>query len=156
MLKGSKTIKIMKGGKNRWGVTQVKAILYVFLHIWKQEISIYYGNKEIHAIEYYFWLWCTFWASYWHIKCKINWERTFKRLHDWVSYRKDCFFLGSSKEVQKEPPEVFYEKAILKYSTIFTGKHLCWNLFSPALESLQLRRRRDSDGGVFLWILQIF
>ena len=60
MLKGSKTIKIMKGGKNRLELTQVKAILYVFLHIQKQEISVYYDNKEIHAIEYCFWLWCTF------------------------------------------------------------------------------------------------
>ena len=43
-----------------------------------------------------------------------------------------------SKEVQKEPPEVFYKKAILKNSTIIIGKHLCWSLFSPVLESLQL------------------
>ena len=46
MLKGSKTIKIMKGTKNRRGLTQVKAI---FLHINKQEILMYYENKEIHA-----------------------------------------------------------------------------------------------------------
>ena len=46
VLKGSKTIKIMKGTKNRRGLTQVKAI---FLHINKQEILMYYENKEIHA-----------------------------------------------------------------------------------------------------------
>ena len=53
-------------------------------------------------------------------------------------YRKDNFFLGSSNEAQKKPPEVFYKKAILKNSTIFTGKHLCRSLFSSVLESLQL------------------
>ena len=50
ILKGSKTIKITKGSKNIGGLTQVKAIC--FLHIKKQEISIYYGSKDIHAIEY--------------------------------------------------------------------------------------------------------
>ena len=48
MLKGSKTIRIMKGNKSRGGLTQVKPIY--FLHIKKQEISIYYDGKEIHAI----------------------------------------------------------------------------------------------------------
>ena len=37
---------MMKRSKNRRGLTQVKA---VFLHINKQEILIYYGNKETHA-----------------------------------------------------------------------------------------------------------
>ena len=94
MLKRSKTIKIMKGSKNRGRLTQVKVLLYVtcFCIYRKQEISIYYDSKEIHAIEYCFWLWCTFWASYWHIKCKVSWERTFKRLHNWAIYRKDFLF----------------------------------------------------------------
>ena len=46
MLKGGKTIKTMKGSKNRMGLTQVKAI---FLHISKQEILICYDNKAIHS-----------------------------------------------------------------------------------------------------------
>ena len=37
---------MMKRSKNRRGLTQVKA---VFLHINKQEILIYYGNKETNA-----------------------------------------------------------------------------------------------------------
>ena len=45
MLKGSKT-KILKGRKNRRGLTHVKA---TFLHTNKQEILIYFDNKEIHA-----------------------------------------------------------------------------------------------------------
>ena len=31
--------------------------------------------------------------------------------------------------MQKQPPEVFYEKTILKIFSLFTGKHLCWSLF---------------------------
>ena len=31
--------------------------------------------------------------------------------------------------LEKQPPEVFYKKAILKNLAIFTGKHLCWSLF---------------------------
>ena len=27
--------------------------------------------------------------------------------------------------VQKQPPEVFFKKGVLKYSANFTGKHLC-------------------------------
>ena len=96
-----------------------------FFGIQRNKKYWYYDNKEIHAIKCYFWLRCTFWVSYWHIKCKINWERTFKRLHNWALYQKDCFFLGSSKEVQKEPPEVLYKKRALKNSTIFAEKHLC-------------------------------
>ena len=46
MLKEGKTIKTMKGSKNRMGLTQVKAI---FLHISKQEILICYDNKAIHS-----------------------------------------------------------------------------------------------------------
>ena len=46
MQKGSKIIKIMKGSKNRRGLTQVKNI---FLHINKQEILMYCNTKEIYA-----------------------------------------------------------------------------------------------------------
>ena len=30
---------------------------------------------------------------------------------------------------QKQPPEVFYKKAVLKSFTTFTEKHMCWSLF---------------------------
>ena len=52
---------------------------------------------------------------------------------------KTVFLGGPNKEVQKEPQEVLYKKAALKNSTIFTGKHLCWSLFSPTLEYLRLK-----------------
>ena len=31
--------------------------------------------------------------------------------------------------MQKQPPEMFYKKAVIKNLTIFTGKGLCWNFF---------------------------
>ena len=153
MLKDSKTIKIMKGSKNRRELTQVKAIC--FLHIKKQEISIYYDSKEIHAIEFCFWFWCTFWASHWLIKSKINWQRTIKRLPNWAIYRKDCFFLGSVKEVQKEPPEVFYEKAIPQFSQ-YSQEILQYSQENTCVGVLATLLKRASNAGVFLWILQIF
>ena len=90
MLKGSKTIKIMKG------INKSKSFSFFFFATKKQKISIYYNkkvlykkfytssylnlldyNKDTHAKKYCSWLCCTFWASYWRIKCKINWERTY-------------------------------------------------------------------------------
>ena len=32
-------------------------------------------------------------------------------------------------KVQKQPPEVFYKKGVLRNFTIFTEKHLCRSLF---------------------------
>ena len=33
------------------------------------------------------------------------------------------------KKDLKHPPEVFDQKTALKIFAIFTGKHICWNLF---------------------------
>ena len=50
MLKGSKT-KIMKGSKNKRGLTQVKAIFFEYK---RTKELIYYDNKEILAKKYCF------------------------------------------------------------------------------------------------------
>ena len=51
-MKESKTIKIMKGSKNRRELTQVKTIyIYIFLHINKQTKSIYYDNGTIDILS---------------------------------------------------------------------------------------------------------
>ena len=34
-----------------------------------------------------------------------------------------------TSQLQKQPPEVFYKKGVLKYFTKFTGKHLCQSFF---------------------------
>ena len=38
--------------------------------------------------------------------------------------------------LQKQPPYVFYKKGTLKISANFTGKHLCWSLFSTKVLQL--------------------
>ena len=38
---------------------------------------------------------------------------------------------------QKQPPEVFYKKAVLENFAIFTGKNLCWSLFLKKLEAFK-------------------
>ena len=43
---------------------------------------------------------------------------------------------------QKQPPDVFYKKGVLKNFAKFTGKHLCQILF--------LNKIVDPDTGVFL------
>ena len=49
----------------------------------------------------------------------------------------------NSNQLQKEPPEVFYKKTVVKIFAIFRGKHLVWSLyliklqaFSPATSAL--------------------
>ena len=83
MLKESKTIIIIKGSKNRRGLTQEKAIS-------KQEIWYIKTTRKstLKNIVYD----CTF-GAYWYINSKINWERIFKRLHKcaisfWDSVKK--------------------------------------------------------------------
>ena len=58
MLKGSKTIKMMKGSKNKTGLMQISMVkaIKVFLHINKHKILAYYDNKKIHDTKYCFWL----------------------------------------------------------------------------------------------------
>ena len=48
--------------------------------------------------------------------------------------------------------------AILKIFAIFTGKHLCWNLFLIKLQDWRPTNllKRDSNTGVFLWKLLNF
>ena len=67
-----------------------------------------------------------------------------------------CFVLV--KCMPPQPQEVFYKKAVLKHFTIFIGKHLCWSLFLLKLQvwKTAILLKRDSNIGVFLWILQNF
>ena len=39
--------------------------------------------------------------------------------------------------VQKQPPEVFFKKNVLKNFANFTGKHLCWSLFFNKVTGLR-------------------
>ena len=55
------------------------------------------------------------------------------------------YFKWHYNPFQKQPPEEFYEKAVVKSFVVSSGKHLCWNLFliklklfRPAFSGLQL------------------
>ena len=65
-----------------------------------------------------------------------------------------------SKRVSAENQriDVFYKKAGLKHFAIFTGKHLYWSLFLIQLQTFRSATllKRDSNTGVFLWILKFF
>ena len=52
----------------------------------------------------------------------------------------------------------FVKKTVLKNFAIFTGEHLCWSVFLIKLLvfSPATLIKRNSDTGVFLWILRIF
>ena len=54
--------------------------------------------------------------------------------------------------VQKQPPEVFCEKSVIKNSANFTGKRLNWSLFLVTLLSFKPATllKRDSNTSVFL------
>ena len=70
-------------------------------------------------------------------------------------YKNTCAFILLWWN-QKQPPEVFYKKAVLKNFAIFTGKHLCWSLFIIKFQTFRPDSKRDPNTGVFLWILQNF
>ena len=47
-------------------------------------------------------------------------KQTINNLNRWV------VVLDVIINIQKQPPVVFYKKAVLKNFAVFTGKHLCW------------------------------
>ena len=65
---------------------------------------------------------------------------------------------GFKHSFKKQLSKVFYKKAILKNFAILIGKHLCWSPFSIILQAYKptILLQRDSNTGVFLWILQNF
>ena len=68
------------------------------------------------------------------------------------------YFKSECNLFQKQPPDVFYKKAVLKSFAIFPVKHLCWSLFLIKLKIFRSATllKKDSNTGDFLWILQNF
>ena len=122
MLKGSKTIKIMKRSKNRTGLTQVKTISSPYKQTRNIDILWQQGN---HAKKYCFWLCCTLWASYWHTECKINWERTFIEAEPFIE--KAVSFWDSSHQRQARNQKFFRAEEVFGKIGHF-DKHLVKNL----------------------------
>ena len=55
---------------------------------------------------------------------------------------KTVSFWDPAEKFRRSHLKCSIKKTIVKNSTIFTGKHLCWSLFSPVLESLQFIKKR--------------
>ena len=54
---------------------------------------------------------------------------TQKNIYEFTKMIKKLWRCVFHQCVQKQTPEVFYKKAVLKNFVIFTEKHLCWTLF---------------------------
>ena len=54
--------------------------------------------------------------------------------------------------------QMFLKTSLFENFVIFTGKHLCWSLFTIKLLAFRQATilKRDSNTGVFLWILESF
>ena len=83
-------------------------------------------------------------------ECDVSNKEEIKPCHQLLDLQF-VFPLLSGKTSNKEkyflkiqPSEVFFKIVVLKNSTNFTGKHLCWSLF------LIIKLKRDSNTGVFL------
>ena len=59
---------------------------------------------------------------------------------------------------KKQPPEVFYKKAVLKNFSILTGKYVCSSLFLIKLRPFRSATflKRDSNAGDFGGYCEIF
>ena len=60
-----------------------------------------------------------------------------KNLHDFLHN-----FVPCSENVQKQPPELFFQKGILRNFTKLTGKYLCQSLFFNKVAGLRLLKKR--------------
>ena len=70
-----------------------------------------------------------------------------------VSYQELVIF--NLCRTKSNRSQMFFKVVIVKSFTIFTGKHLCWNLFLEIFRLATLLKR-DSNIGFFLWILWNF
>ena len=80
-------------------------------------------------------------------------------LKEYVVQNPDCFRLIVSKQHdlsdRSSRSQMFFKTGGLKNFTIFTRKHQCWSLFFINFPQSSLLKR-DSNTGIFLWILQNF
>ena len=82
--------------------------------------------------------------------CKQIIQMTITRV--WIIYT-EC-----ESYIQKQPPEVFYEKGAFWHIVKFVGKHPCQSLFLNKVASwgLQFFLKIGSSIGVLLWISRIY
>ena len=108
---------------------------HVYLHRSKESEGVKFKKGICVALRLKLWF-----ESDWYF-CKITesewfWRRLFRK-----KLLNDHFL----KSFQKQPyTQMFFKIPVLRIFAIFTGKHLCWNLFLIKFQ------------GVFLWILRKF
>ena len=91
---------------------------WVFLHTNKQEISMFYDTnifsgsvvRSGHRID----IW----------KCKINWERTIKRLHDWAIYLATLHYGIPKKSSGQATRGILWKKKFLRIFK-YSKKNIC-------------------------------
>ena len=94
------------------------------MQINKQEISIYYDNKEIHnkifflAVLYILGIVLTYQNG------KSNWDRTIKRLHYWAIYLKDFLLWDSRRKFRISHQRYSVKKMFLRISK-YLQKNIC-------------------------------
>ena len=70
----------------------------------------------------------------------------------------DCWIVTVAY-LKKQPPEAFCKKGALKNFANFTGKHLCWSLFSIKLQARRpatFLKRASNTGGFPEKFLKLF
>ena len=102
-----------------------------------------------------------------HIFC--NWKPGFLALCLWLCWYSKCAIILHQFQLpglliilitrycaQKQPiSHGTHGTGVLTNCAKFIGKHLCWSVFLNKFQAwaMQLYQKRDSDTGVFLWIL---
>ena len=102
----------LKHQNHLWNLLKVNNFVY--------RLSIYLGRKLFELakrlLSFYF---------------NLRWKKLSLNITKHVE--KKAVFLNKIRltlYVQKQPPEVFCEKGVLRYSADFAEKHLCWSLFN--------------------------
>ena len=86
-------------------------------------------------------------SSFWNTRF-LNSSRSF------YAFRNNSRIMEEkSLKEKKQPPGMFYKKAVLKNFAIFTKKHLCWSLFLIKLQA-ERHPKRGSNTDVLMWIFQ--
>ena len=89
--------------------------------------------------------------------CSVWWKNLLVTNFLWVLHikRKQCVIWTFSRSIHSQ---MFFKIRVLKSFAISTGKHLYWSHFLIKLQAFRPATllQRDSNIGVFLWILRNF
>ena len=101
----------------------------------------------------------------WRYMKKENGRRTWQYLYTYIPFHMMLQYLERRKASQlfflifrSSRSQMFFKTGFPKNFMIFTRKHPRWNLFLIKLQAFRAATllKRDSNTGVFLWILRNF